>query len=50
MSTFPQWLFKPLNQSEGEVQRVLRDDTALHFLMTWSLFKSKYFSGFMKTR
>lgn len=48
MTSFSKWLGTLLNQSEIEVQRLLRDDDAFHFLITWSLFESKCFAGFVK--
>lgn len=45
---FEQWLGTLLGQHSSEVERVLSDDTALHFLVAWSLFESKCFSGFVK--
>ncbi len=50
MSSFSKWLAGLLRQSEVEVQRLLRDEAALHFLMTWSLFESKCFAGFLKAK
>lgn len=48
MSTFTRWLATLLGQSEFEVKRLLDDPAALHFLLTWSLFESKCFGGFLK--
>lgn len=45
MPTFANWLGNLLQQSELEVQRLLADETALHFLLAWSLFESKCFGG-----
>jgi hypothetical protein len=45
---FEGWLASLLGQREQQVQRLLEDQTALHFLIIWSLFESKCFSGFVK--
>lgn len=45
---FEAWLAKLLGHGEGEVKHLLADETALHFLMAWSLFESKLFGGFVK--
>lgn len=45
MPTFANWLGNLLQQNELEVQRLLADETALHFLLAWSLFESKCFRG-----
>lgn len=47
---FTKWLASLLGGRELDVQRVLKDPTALHFLIAWSLFESKCFSGFLKAR
>ncbi len=44
---FEQWLATLLAQPETEVRRIVQDPTALHFLITWSLFESKCFAGFV---
>lgn len=45
---FAKWLRTLLQQDELEIRRLLNDQTALHFLIAWSLFESKCFSGFIK--
>ena len=42
---FDQWLGSLLGQSESEIRRIMSDDTALQFLVAWSLFESKRFPG-----
>lgn len=46
--TFPSWLGTLFGHSELEVRRLLEDESSLHFLVAWSLFESKCFSGFVK--
>ncbi len=50
MATFSRWLANMLKEREIEVQRLLKDEAALQFLIAWSLFESKCFSGFLKAR
>ena len=45
---FECWLASLLSQSEDQVRCLLKDETALHFLIIWSLFESKCFNGFAK--
>lgn len=45
---FERWLADLLCQNEIEVRRLLGDSAALHFLITWSLFESKCFEGYVK--
>jgi hypothetical protein len=45
---FDEWLADLLGQSKDDVRILLKDPTALHFLMAWSLFESKCFAGFVK--
>ena len=45
MPTFANWLGQLLGQNEIEVQRLLEDENALHFLLAWSLFESKCFGN-----
>lgn len=45
---FATWLSQLFRQSEHQVNRLLEDESALHFLITWSLFESKCFEGFLK--
>ena len=48
MNNFAVWLGALLGQSEFAVHRLLKDKSALHFLITWSLFESKCFGGYVK--
>ncbi|PKN65487.1 MAG: hypothetical protein CVU57_10245 [Deltaproteobacteria bacterium HGW-Deltaproteobacteria-15] len=48
MEEFAKWLGQLLGQSEFEVQRLLSDETAVHFFLAWSLFESKCFSNDLK--
>lgn len=48
MPTFANWLGNLLKQNEQEVQRLLNNESALHFLLAWSLFESKCFGGNLK--
>ena len=50
MSAFASWLADVLHEHKSDVSRLLQDETALHFLITWSLFESKCFSGFSKAK
>lgn len=50
MDDFAGWLGDLLGHSRGEVQKLLDDQTAAHFLMVWSLFESKCFAGFVIER
>lgn len=45
---FHSWLAAIFKQSEVEVRHLMNDRTALQFLMAWSLFEAKCFSGFVK--
>lgn len=45
---FEKWLGELLGQDEVEICHLFRDQTALHFLIAWSLFESKCFSGFVR--
>lgn len=47
-SSFPSWLSSCLGNSEVEIRRLLKDESALYFLIAWSLFESKCFQGFVK--
>lgn len=47
-SSFPSWLSNCLGNSEAEIRRLLTDESALYFLIAWSLFESKCFQGFVK--
>jgi hypothetical protein len=46
---FEQWLAALFGQKQTEIEKVLKDETALHFLMAWSLFEAKCFGGFLKS-
>lgn len=48
MPTFANWLGKLLGQSKVEIQRLLANKNAWHFLLAWSLFESKCFSNDLK--
>ena len=48
MSKFSKWLAQLLRQSDRQVNRLLEDKSALHFLMAWSLLESKCFEGFVR--
>ena len=50
MHPFSSWLAKMLHEHKSDVDRLLNDQTALHFLITWSLFESKCFSGFLRAK
>jgi hypothetical protein len=45
---FEKWLGQLLGQNQQEIRRLMRDKTALQFLIVWSLFESKCFQGFVK--
>lgn len=46
--TFESWLADLFGQSEFEVERLLRNRCAIHFLIAWSMFEGTCFSGFMR--
>jgi len=48
-SEFNLWLGKIFGCSEYDIKKILKDPTALHFLVAWSLFESKCFKGFVKS-
>ena len=50
MSAFVSWLADVLQEDKSDVNLLLQDETALHFLIAWSLFESKCFSGFLKVK
>ena len=50
MATFTKWLGSLLNQSELEIRRTLNDETALHFLIAWSLFEARCFDKYVKAK
>ena len=47
-SRFHIWLARTLGQSVYEVSHLLSQDMAIEFLISWSLFESRCFDGFMK--
>lgn len=47
MDSFAKWLADLLKQPEVAVEDFLRNRDALHFLIAWSIFESKCFSGFL---
>lgn len=50
VATFADWLGKLLGHSEWEVQRLLDNQTAVQFLIVWSLFESKCFGGYLQEK
>ncbi|WP_152052421.1 hypothetical protein [Tautonia marina] len=50
MANFEQWLAGLLGQREYAAKQLLEDRTGLHFLIAWSLFESKCFSGNFEAR
>jgi hypothetical protein len=46
--TFDQWFAHYLKQDELQVKQLLEDQTAIRFLIAWSLLESKCFDGFVK--
>lgn len=48
MTMFASWLADVLQGCKSDVDRLLKDETALYFLIAWSLFESKCFSGFCR--
>lgn len=50
MQSFSQWLGAILEQNEMQIRRLLADETAIHFLLSWALFESKCFEGYLKAR
>lgn len=48
ISSFSLWLSTVLGQPEDQIRYLLADESALQFLITWSLFEAKCFNGFMK--
>ncbi len=41
MKAFGEWLAELLGQDRGEVEKLLKSERAVHFLMAWSLFESR---------
>ena len=50
MAAFTKWLGTILNQSELEIRRTLNDETALHFLIAWSLFEARCFGKYVQAK
>jgi hypothetical protein len=50
MTIFASWLADVLQGCKSDVDCLLDDETALHFLVAWSLFESKCFSGFLRAK
>lgn len=49
MASFNEWFASLIGQSQHQVERLLRDRTAIQFFIAWSLFESKCFGGYVKT-
>jgi hypothetical protein len=47
---FESWFAELEGQSTVEIERLLRDRTAVRFLIAWSMFETVCFAGFMKAR
>jgi hypothetical protein len=50
MDSFNNWLASYLQQDVSEVAKLTEDQTAMEFLMTWSIFESDCFDGFCKIK
>jgi hypothetical protein len=48
ITNFDKWFASYLHQDESQVELLLRDKTAMRFLIAWSIFESKCFEGFAK--
>ena len=46
--SFEKWFSSYLDQDESQVTMLLNDKTAIRFLITWSIFESDCFDGFVK--
>ncbi|MHB0971544.1 MAG: hypothetical protein ACYC7A_11420 [Thermoanaerobaculia bacterium] len=46
--SFEHWLAALLGQPDIQIRELLRDNTALEFLIVWSLFESKCCRGFLR--
>lgn len=46
--TFNKWLAGLLGQNTGEIDRLMRNTSALNFLIAWSLFEAKCFGGYVR--
>jgi hypothetical protein len=46
--TFDQWFAAYLKQDRLQIEHLLRDRMATRFLIAWSLFESRCFSGFVR--
>lgn len=49
-SNFNFWFAEYLECKESDVQQLLNDKTAMHFLIAWSIFESKCFNGYIKAK
>lgn len=47
MNEFNSWLAKYLNSNSKEVAKLLENKSAIEFLITWSIFESSCFDGFL---
>jgi hypothetical protein len=47
VNSFEKWLGGLLGQDPQKAKRLLDDRTAFEFLLTWSLFESKCFGGYL---
>lgn len=45
LTTFNNWLSTLLSASEADIDKIMSNETALQFLIAWSLFESKCFKG-----
>lgn len=48
MNEFNSWLAKYSNSNSNEVTKLLEDKFAIKFLITWSIFESSCFDGFLR--
>lgn len=48
MPTFENWFADILSQSRSQVHELLSDQTAIQFLIAWSIFESRCFAGYLK--
>ena len=46
--TFNQWFAEYLQQDQLQVERLLKDETAIQFLIVWSILESRCFDGYTK--
>lgn len=47
IKNFSQWLAEFLNAPQTEIDSLLLNQTALQFLVTWSIFEAKCFDGYL---